>query len=281
MRKVDMKKVVLALGHNTDDMGTPAETSDLQQKFLPLKKEVETLKKEISMKDEANAKKDEEIKVLRSDLQNCRDQLLSNAAIGVQHGDALHLKREVDALKKQITDLRKESEIKNLEIETKNVEIETLKQECEVLKLEKAVAIEKCSVEMERLKSEINTVDLTNAPIDEKAVEIEKCSVEVDELKSKIHTVDLTDAQIEPKSKGNVLDLTDNTDQHGVYFQLKGLHYIVEDVAGDGSCLFHSLAKITLVPFSTGHDVREAIVSYVVKGEAGGIIAKDDELKTL
>ena len=106
------------------------------------------------------------------------------------------------------------------------MEIETLKQECVILQLEKAVAIEKCSVEMKNLKSEIDTVDLTNAPIDKEAAAIETRSVEMHELKSKINTVDLTDAQIEPKSKGNVLDLTDNTDQHGVYFQLKGLHYL-------------------------------------------------------
>ena len=281
MRKVDMEKVIRALGIDTKDMGTPAETSDLQQEFLLLKNEVETLKKEISMKDEGDAKKDEEIKVLRSDLQNCRDQLLSKAAIGVQNGEALHLKSELDALKKKITDLRKEMAIRNLEIETKNVEIETLKQKCEILQLEKAVAIEKCSVEMKNLKPAINTVDLTNAPIDEKGVAIETCSVEMDELKSKDNIFDLTYAHIEPKSKGNVLDLTANTDQHGVYFQLKGLHYIVKDVVGDGSCLFHSLAKITLIPFSTGSDVRDAIVSYLVEGKAGDIIAKDDELKAL
>jgi hypothetical protein len=59
-----------------------------------------------------------------------------------------------------------------------------------------------------------------------------------------------------------------DNDDPSLYIELKGAYYQFCDVPGDGNCLFHALAKIPALPFSSAQEVRNAVVSYVLHGRA-------------
>ena len=270
-KKVDLKQLILALGIKDIDMGTHAETYDRQQ---------ESLLKENAQKEsliEENAKKGREIEALRLELERQREERLLKAAQGVTNEEVLGLKSEVDALKREL-------ELFTIAMAKKDLDIEMLKEECKASKLAKEVAIAKYRVKTEELKSESHKVDLPHDLTDFDDQSKSEAN-EVDQSKLEANEVDLTNV---PDEDGigkmynrDEIDLTHGTDDSPVYFQIKGLHYMVEDVSSDESCLFHSLARIPMVSYSTGHDVRAAIVSYVTEGKAGDIVAKADVLESL
>jgi hypothetical protein len=75
--------------------------------------------------------------------------------------------------------------------------------------------------------------------------------------------------------------VTLDNDDPSLYIGLKGAYYQFRDVPGDGNCLFHALAKIPALPFSSAQEVRNTVVSYVLHGQAGDYRLKPTAARTL